>query len=94
MKNIRRSRNGRCSTRQHVWLSCRDIPLGTSAGGQRAKAIIAYNKETGEVRSGQVDAPEGFDYYLIKLDGVSAKAGWCSTWWYAIRTTTLRISHS
>ena len=35
------------------------LRLGTSAGGQRAKAIIAYNKETGEVRSGQVDAPEG-----------------------------------
>ena len=50
------------------------LRLGTSAGGQRAKAIIAYNKETGEVRSGQVEAPSGFDYYLIKLDGVSAKA--------------------
>ena len=51
------------------------LRLGTSAGGQRAKAIIAYNKETGEVRSGQVEAPEGFEYYLIKLDGVSAQAG-------------------
>lgn len=55
------------------------LSLGTSAGGQRAKAIIAYNKETGEVRSGQVDAPEGFDYYLIKLDGVSATAGFKET---------------
>ena len=55
------------------------LRLGTSAGGQRAKAIIAYNKETGEVRSGQVDAPKGFDYYLIKLDGVSAKAGFKET---------------
>ncbi len=55
------------------------LRLGTSAGGQRAKAIIAYNKNTGEVRSGQVDAPEGFDYYLIKLDGVSAKAGFKET---------------
>ena len=55
------------------------LRLGTSAGGQRAKAIIAYNKETGEVRSGQVDAPEGFDYYLIKLDGVSAMAGFRET---------------
>lgn len=51
------------------------LRLGTSAGGQRAKAIIAYNKTTGEVRSGQVKAPDGFDYYLIKLDGVSEKAG-------------------
>lgn len=55
------------------------LRLGTSAGGQRAKAIIAYNKETGEVRSGQVEAPKGFDYYLIKLDGVSAKAGFRET---------------
>ena len=55
------------------------LRLGTSAGGQRAKAIIAYNKKTGEVRSGQVDAPTGFDYYLIKLDGVSAKAGFKET---------------
>ena len=51
------------------------LRLGTSAGGQRAKAIIAYNKETGEVRSGQTDAPEGFGFYLIKLDGVSGTAG-------------------
>lgn len=55
------------------------LRLGTSAGGQRAKAIIAYNKETGEVRSGQVEAPEGFDYYIIKLDGVSAEAGFRET---------------
>ena len=55
------------------------LRLGTSAGGQRAKAIIAYNKETGEVRSGQVEAPEGFVYYLIKLDGVSAEAGFKET---------------
>ena len=55
------------------------LRLGTSAGGQRAKAVIAYNPATGEVRSGQVDAPEGFDYYLIKLDGVSAQAGFRET---------------
>ena len=55
------------------------LRLGTSAGGQRAKAIIAYNKETGEVRSGQIQAPEGFDYYLIKLDGVTAEAGFKET---------------
>ena len=55
------------------------LRLGTSAGGQRAKAIIAYNKATGEVRSGQVEAPAGFDYYLIKLDGVSATAGFRET---------------
>lgn len=55
------------------------LQLGTSAGGQRAKAAIAYNKETGDVLSGQVEVPEGFEYYLIKLDGVSATAGFRET---------------
>ncbi|MGM9738156.1 MAG: type II toxin-antitoxin system HipA family toxin [Candidatus Cryptobacteroides sp.] len=55
------------------------LRLGTSAGGQRAKAIIAYNKETGEVRSGQVGTPEGFEHYIIKLDGVSATTGFRET---------------
>ena len=55
------------------------VRLGTSAGGQRAKAIIAYNPLTGEVRSGQIEVPEGFDYYLIKLDGVTAEAGFRET---------------
>ena len=55
------------------------VRLGTSAGGQRAKAIIAYNPLTGEVRSGQIEAPEGFDYYLIKLDGVTAEVGFRET---------------
>lgn len=49
------------------------IRVGTSAGGQRPKAVIAYNDATGEVRSGQTTAPEGFDYWLIKLDGVYNK---------------------
>lgn len=47
------------------------IKVGTSAGGQRAKAVIAYNDATSEVRSGQVDAPEGFSHWLLKLDGVT-----------------------
>ena len=55
------------------------LQLGTSAGGQRAKAVIAYNPTTGEVRSGQVKAPLGFEYYLIKLDGVTAQAGFKPT---------------
>ena len=47
------------------------IKVSTSAGGQRAKAVIAYNDTTGEVRSGQLDAAEGFDHWLLKLDGVT-----------------------
>lgn len=47
------------------------IRVGTSAGGQRAKAVIAYNEATGEVRSGQIDVPDGFSHWLLKLDGVT-----------------------
>jgi len=46
------------------------LRLGTSAGGARAKAIIAYNKKTGEIRSGQVDLDKDFSYWLVKFDGV------------------------
>lgn len=49
------------------------IRVSTSAGGQRAKAVIAYNENTGEVRSGQIEAPAGFTHWLIKLDGVTNK---------------------
>lgn len=44
--------------------------VGTSAGGARAKAVIAWNPETGEVRSGQVRTAVEFEYWLIKFDGV------------------------
>lgn len=46
------------------------LSVGISAGGARAKAVIAYNEATGEVRSGQIDAPEGFSHWLLKFDGV------------------------
>ena len=47
------------------------LRIGTSAGGARPKAIIAYNEKTGDVKSGQTNAPKGFEHWLIKLDGVS-----------------------
>jgi serine/threonine-protein kinase HipA len=46
------------------------IKVGTSAGGARAKAVIAWNPETDEVRSGQFDAAPGFEHWLLKFDGV------------------------
>jgi serine/threonine-protein kinase HipA len=46
------------------------IQVGTSAGGARAKAVIAWDRATGEIRSGQLPASPGFEYWLIKLDGV------------------------
>lgn len=47
------------------------LKIGTSAGGARPKAVIAWNENTGEVRSGQTKATKGFEHWLIKLDGVS-----------------------
>lgn len=64
--------------REKIHLSARDdmtykqlLKLGTSAGGARAKAVIAYNDETGDMRSGQIDLDQGYDYWLIKFDGVA-----------------------
>jgi serine/threonine-protein kinase HipA len=44
--------------------------VGTSAGGARAKAVIAWNPETNEVRSGQVAPGTGFEHWLLKFDGI------------------------
>lgn len=49
------------------------IKIGTSAGGARAKAIVAYNKTFNSFKSGQIDAGDGYDYYIIKFDGVKNK---------------------
>ncbi len=46
------------------------IDVGTSAGGARAKAVIALNRETREIRSGQFEAPAGFEHWLLKFDGM------------------------
>jgi serine/threonine-protein kinase HipA len=46
------------------------IEVGTSAGGARAKAVIAWNPQTNEIRSGQMAAPEGFEHWLLKFDGM------------------------
>ena len=86
------------------------IRVGTSAGGNRAKAVIAWNPKTREVRSGQADLPPGFEPWILKFDGVADSALgdpqgfgrveyayhriWCSTWWRAIRTTTHGTSPS
>lgn len=47
------------------------LKIGTSAGGARPKAVIAWNEKNGQVKSGQTKAPKGFEHWLIKLDGVS-----------------------
>lgn len=47
------------------------LSVGTSAGGARPKAVLAFNKDFTQVRSGQVDVPEGYTHYLLKFDGVT-----------------------
>ena len=47
------------------------LRIGTSAGGARAKAILAWNPETNEFRSGQISQEKGFQYWLMKFDGIS-----------------------
>jgi len=78
------------------------LRVGTSAGGARAKAVIAWNPSTHEVRSGQIPAGEGFEYWLLKfgrrswLFGTwacpcgpsrSSSGAWRSTSSLAIKTT-------
>ncbi|MDO8273568.1 MAG: type II toxin-antitoxin system HipA family toxin [Gammaproteobacteria bacterium] len=52
------------------------LSMGTSAGGARAKAVIAFNPHTNQVRSGQLDLPPDFEHWLIKFDGVSCSGDW------------------
>ena len=47
------------------------LSVGTSAGGARAKAVLAWNPQTGEFRSGQVDTAAGFEHWILKFDGVA-----------------------
>jgi serine/threonine-protein kinase HipA len=46
------------------------MEIGSSAGGARAKAVIAWNENTDEIRSGQIDAGEGFRYWIMKFGGL------------------------
>lgn len=46
------------------------IRVGTSAGGARPKAVIAWNPKTEEIRSGQFDVAPGFEHWLLKFDGI------------------------
>ncbi len=55
------------------------LKTGTSAGGARAKAVVAFNPRTKEIRSGQAEAPKGFSHWLIKFDGVTDAQSGTST---------------
>lgn len=58
------------STEEHQAMATL-IRVGASAGGQRPKALIGYNTKTKHIRSGQVNLPKGYQYYLLKFDGVT-----------------------
>jgi serine/threonine-protein kinase HipA len=67
----RRAVEGTIEDDEHTNAALRSIiDVGTSAGGARAKAVIAWNPRTEEIRSGQLDAPPGFEHWLLKFDGM------------------------
>ncbi|RQR65551.1 type II toxin-antitoxin system HipA family toxin [Burkholderia sp. Bp9125] len=71
VEEARRAVQGHVDDDGHADAALRSIiEVGTSAGGARAKAVIALNPVTKEIRSGQLDAPEGFEHWLLKFDGM------------------------
>ncbi|WP_306566352.1 type II toxin-antitoxin system HipA family toxin [Aquabacterium sp.] len=71
VEQARQAVTGDVSDDAHANAALRSIiDVGTSAGGARAKAVIALHPVTGEIRSGQLDAPEGFEHWLLKFDGM------------------------
>jgi serine/threonine-protein kinase HipA len=47
------------------------LSVGMSAGGARPKAVLAFNEDFTQVRSGQARVPDDYTHYLMKFDGVS-----------------------
>jgi len=73
VEQARRAVTGILDDDDHTNAALRSIiEVGTSAGGARAKAVIAWNPETEEIRSGQLTAPQGFEHWLLKFDGMGA----------------------
>ena len=71
----RRAVEGTFEDDTHANASLRSIlDVGTSAGGARAKAVIAWNPSTQEIRTGQLEAPDGFEHWLLKFDGMGSDA--------------------
>jgi serine/threonine-protein kinase HipA len=71
----RQAVQGELSTDQQAKSALADlIRVGTSAGGARAKAVIAWNPRTREIRSGQFEVGPGFEHWLLKLDGIEDEA--------------------
>ena len=71
------------------------LTVGTSAGGRQPKAIIAINKETGEIRSGQIGGLKGYDYYLLKFGDSHYSTAELEMTYYEMATKAgIRMMHS
>jgi serine/threonine-protein kinase HipA len=71
VESARRALSGEVDTDAHAEAALSQIiQVGTSAGGARAKAVVAWNPATNEIRAGQFSVPEGFEHWLIKFDDV------------------------
>lgn len=71
VESVRRAVHGEFDDGPHVEAALKQlISVGTSAGGARAKATIAWNPETNEIRAGQFDVDPGFEHWLLKFDGI------------------------
>lgn len=71
VESARRAVQGDIETDAHAQAALSQIiQVGTSAGGARAKAVVAWNPATGEIRAGQFDVQPGFEHWLIKFDGM------------------------
>jgi serine/threonine-protein kinase HipA len=75
VQEARKAVSGTLDTDDHTQASLRSIiDVGTSAGGARAKAVIAWNPQTHAIQSGQLNAPPGFEHWLLKFDGMGLDA--------------------
>lgn len=71
VESARHAVHGEIDTDAHAKAALMQIiQVGTSAGGARAKAAVAWNPATGELRAGQFDVPDGFEHWLLKFDGM------------------------
>jgi len=71
VSEARKAVDGTIEDENHANAALRSIiEVGTSAGGARAKAVIAWNRSTDQIKSGQFDAPDGFEHWLLKFDGM------------------------
>lgn len=80
VQEARNTVSGDLASEEHTNAALRSIiEVGTSAGGARAKAVIAWNPNTNEIRSGQAKVEEGFSHWLLKFDGIGRDREFSST---------------